>query len=373
MQLSDIAKVLVFVISFTMFCYQLNTATNNLIEPPKVISIYERNVEDDDIPLILICPTKQINHERLTELKYFGHLDAILYGKTYCQGYISCTTWGAHFNLTFSQVLAEVHDLDKVGSVNTYGTTDNLVFIPRYGMCKEISHFDITQEMFLDHTNADMARILVTDRNYRSYFMIDLASHIGTRVFMQTNKIHYINVQIQVKLYCKKDEKPMKENDFQKCVDDKIMEVFQQNNIDCVPPWLSMNNQCNQTYWDYYGDFELEFYTDYVSKVITLSNIKVEEECRQSCKEITYLVSEREVMDNENEDQSWAFISFNQKVVVTEKVPNYDMFQYIIDVGSSLGLWLGLSVFGLHDMVVMALKFFKTRCNVKRFRFAVFK
>ena len=101
-----------------------------------------------------------------------------------------------------------------------------------------------------------------------------------------------------------------------------------------------------------------------------MSNIRFEEECRQSCKETTYIVNEKGA---KNHYVSQASVTFNQKVLVTEKVANYDMFKYIIDVGSSLGLWLGLSILGLHDLVVMTVQFVKNTFIIKKIKSAVTK
>ena len=76
-----------------------------------------------------------------------------------------------------------------------------------------------------------------------------------------------------------------------------------------------------------------------------LRNIKFEEDCRKTCRRKTYIVYDKEI--KEKHIMREAHISFHPKVLVTERVANYDMFKYIIDVGSSLGLWLGLSVLGL--------------------------
>ena len=70
MDLLKIFKCLVFIISFVMFCYQLNIATVNLMDPPTVLSQHERDITDDDIPLIAVCPTNQTNLTRLRELGY---------------------------------------------------------------------------------------------------------------------------------------------------------------------------------------------------------------------------------------------------------------------------------------------------------------
>ena len=42
----------------------------------------------------------------------------------------------------------------------------------------------------------------------------------------------------------------------------------------------------------------------------------------------------------------------------------YDMFHFIVDAGSSLGLWLGLSALGIYDLIIelydmVKKKFFK--------------
>ena len=100
------------------------------------------------------------------------------------------------------------------------------------------------------------------------------------------------------------------------------------------------------------------------------SNIRFEEECRHSCKVNTYIITEN---DSKKHAFSKSYLTFNQKVLVTEKVPNYDVFKYIIDVGSSLGLWLGLSVLGLHDLVVWAVQFVNNSFIIKKIRSAVTK
>ena len=91
-------------------------------------------------------------------------------------------------------------------------------------------------------------RVLLTDINYRSYFMLDLASHVASKIFMKPKTMHFINVKIQEKNTCRNEEKPMSQAKFKYCVEIKIQNEFEQNNVSCVPPWLSNNNQCNQTY-----------------------------------------------------------------------------------------------------------------------------
>ena len=195
---------------------------------------------------------------------------------------------------------------------------------------------------------------------------------LEVKVFLKPDTEHFINIKIQERNHCNMDENPMSVKEFKKCVNDKIQNEFEKNNISCIPPWLSENNQCDQLYPDdFYGNFWYDFYLNYRSRVGIFRNIRIEDDCRQSCKETTYIVEEEGA--SVGSGSSYAIITFNQKVVVTEKVPNYDMFKFIIDVGSSLGLWLGLSVLGLHDLVVWAVKFVMNSFIIKKIRSAATK
>ena len=51
-------------------------------------------------------------------------------------------------------------------------------------------------------------------------------------------------------------------------------------------------------------------------------------------------------------DAHWALIklAFNEDGSVTKKVFSYTPFQFIVDIGSSLGLWICLSVLELFDL-----------------------
>ncbi len=373
MDLVRIFKFFVFIISFVMFCYQLNIATINLMDPPTVLSQYERDATEDDMPLVTFCPTNQIDSTRMRELGYFSY-DFILMGYAKCSKSTFCTSWGAHANLSFDELINHVFDLKKVNGLEIRGGKfkAGTVFLPGYGLCKETSLPNYTKEVSLLHYNPEDARVFITDRNYRSFFMPDVTSHIGSKIFLKPDTEHYINVKIQKRHTCKNEEKVMSQENFKKCVTDRILNEFQQNNITCVPPWLSDKRKCDLTYpTEIYDKFKNDFLKKYIQKVGIFRNIWVEDECRQSCKESSYIVEgdDSKIVSYGN----IAYLTFDQKVIVTERVPNYDMFKYIIDVGSSLGLWLGLSVLGLHDLVVWAVQFINNSFIFKKIRSAVTK
>ena len=61
------------------------------------------------------------------------------------------------------------------------------------------------------------------------------------------------------------------------------------------------------------------------------------------------------------------YFTFEEEVVHRQKYLAYGSYEFLIDVGSSLGLWLGLSVFGIVDLgVEMAL--LVKEIHMKRFK-----
>ena len=376
MEISKILKMIVFIISFVMFCYQLNTATQNLMDPQTVLSQYERDAIVDDMPLITICPTNQINLTKISQLKY-DDLENMLLGDTECYGTTECTSWGAHLNFTFDNIKKQIFAFDRVDKINISTEEDvdikaSVVFLPSYRFCKEVL-LPLTHGIEISYLYPEDSRVSITDRDYKSFFMPDLKSHVGNTILMKPKTDYLIDVRIEVRSYCHNAQKPMSQFEYKKCVDKKLQKTFEQHNITCLPPWLSSGNQCNQTYsYDFYGEFAVDFYKDFFYKVDMFSNTRFEEECQQSCKETKYVVNlkgEKSISLN----LSYAYVNFNQKVVVTEKVPNYDLFKYIIDVGSSMGLWLGLSVFGLYDLIYKAVEIIKDSFIIKKIRYAITK
>ena len=196
MKILKYVKIVVFVISCIMFCHQMIIATNNLIDPPTVDSTYVRNITDDDMPLITVCPAKQINYTMLDDLEYHN----VLTGWAWCNETTRCYSWVAHLNLMFDELTRQVYDWENYHIFGRDGEyfKDSLVFLPSYGFCKENFKLNATKELHLDYYYPVDARVFITDRNYRSYFMPDLSSHSGILFLMQNYINHYVNVKIQI-------------------------------------------------------------------------------------------------------------------------------------------------------------------------------
>ena len=114
--------------------------------------------------------------------------------------------------------------------------------------------------------------------------------------------------------------------------------------MNCIPPWLSPINQCysnftSNTTRDYIdGNFRKQFFDPQDNFKPTVAM----ERCKPPCRIITNTV--RYLGDKESLDLKTKFtIRFEQLIRVEKKVLAYTFFNFVIDGGSSLGLWLGLS------------------------------
>ncbi len=117
---------------------------------------------------------------------------------------------------------------------------------------------------------------------------------------------------------------------------------------------MSPNNPCNEIYPD-------NFEALYIDIIYGLKKKK----CKKYCSSTTATVQEGEKFETEHYNQEIQ-ITFNNRVKVTETVFNYSPFEFIIDVGSSVGLWLGLSVLGLYDLLVLAVQYVQSKAFFRK-------
>ena len=79
---------------------------------------------------------------------------------------------------------------------------------------------------------------------------------------------------------------------------------------------------------------------------------KAENQCKKPCKQQRISVSLRDQTPSSMLNSSVISIFFNPDVKVLKEEPSYNWFNFIVDVGSSLGTWVGISAITLIDFVV---------------------
>ena len=135
--------------------------------------------------------------------------------------------------------------------------------------------------------------------------------------------------------------------------------------MNCIPPWLSSHHQCNQNITTYNTTDHIStmIQTRFIKKKVFRKLTEVQTKCQNPCKKIVNKVSL--LYDEVSPQDTDIVFSFKQTVRVEKKVVVYSWFNFIVDVGSSLGLWLGLSALGITDLAIQAFLLTKQWLSVK--------
>ena len=126
--------------------------------------------------------------------------------------------------------------------------------------------------------------------------------------------------------------------------------------LGCIPPWMSQLYNEPVCYHDV--EFNNETQAKYVKaqmalivKYIMLNYVDVlnfEGECKLPCTQIHFSVQRTRYFDFKNSNV--LIMKFDDSVKILEERNDYDLFALMVEVGSSLGLWIGLSAIGLFDL-----------------------
>ena len=132
--------------------------------------------------------------------------------------------------------------------------------------------------------------------------------------------------------------------------------------INCAPPWLSQKDQCdantNVTEKNYAEFFDKTWYVANGINTMDTDIYLGKDNCPKPC-----TTQKSIVMFNEKDknvfNQTYLTLIFDNEVVHTTKQLGYGPSEFLIDMGSSLGLWFGLSVFGITDLGISATQYMK--------------
>ena len=127
--------------------------------------------------------------------------------------------------------------------------------------------------------------------------------------------------------------------------------------LGCRPPWLSAPDAPEMCQ----GQIPVtpNQHNDWLSNITILqmkylvSGKAHSENCTKPCKGL-FAYSKVVRIEKDNTNASITYLKFNKEVKITKYVRTYGLFELVVDVGSSLGLWIGLSAVGLFDLVLDA-------------------
>ncbi len=311
----------------------------------------ETNIINVRQPMMYLCPSVQYNISNMQKLGY-AHKFALVYGMSSNKTFQR--TWGAHFNKTWEQMIRDTLNMSPeefIENTDLDGdTTLQMKIYPKFGFCYEVHYILEDNLLTLPGTGTtpfqEGMTIFLTDRHTKSYYRLDSSTQTGAVIYIDRNTSYTYTVDIEMH--------DLKENgncnfdlnySYEKCVDDYVTNDLK-TRLGCIPPLLSNHDHCGFVSKEKFSN--LTYYIkSYAKRYMINVPTKAEEMCLKPCLQQKIHVI---LKDQETSPGSWATFAFNPNVKVLTEQANYNWFNFIVDIGSSLGTWAGLSAISLIDI-----------------------
>ena len=362
----QILKFLIFLMSSIMFFIQLKNSLHKLINP--VVADTTKTIDRSKIPLpiITICPSFQIKEAKVKELGYESFVDMFHGLKTVDN--VTHVTWkyndtlntfsklldfSLNYTTNYSQIGLHINEIaDGIQRKDKY--TDQLkrkFYVGFWGYCWELEHYDISKIIEVHAIPGRHYEVFVTMKEENIFFALNTDSHSGNLLLTDKNLQTWFDIKISKYSHAdprNKDQCKTYTNEmFEKCIDEKIQSKVKPI-LGCNPTWLSVQDQCKELNITM-KQKDVNIYREFIIPIIFRNNL-VTQLCSKPCIQFNFDAKTKTIFTDMNHS---IMLSFHQDVHYTKKYLTYDFSFFLIDMGSSLGLWFGLSVFGLTDLCIL--------------------
>ena len=234
----------------------------------------------------------------------------------------------------------------------------NSTFYALFGYCWQISNYELQSELrFIVREGNLKLNIFLTDSLIVSTLGLDFSQHRGMDIVVDGNS--YQSYFIELEKYSNYNPKKPNEcreytkNEYQTCVDKAINKLLTDNfseSLLCNPTWLGIKNACPDMNWKNLKTLnstkkkELEKMLMYIMKM-ELEELKTL--CKPPC-----TVTRANIRTGRSRNylgignMTGVTFLFDKTVKQSQAMIGYDFSNFLVDLGSSVGLWFGISVIG---------------------------
>ena len=362
MQPLKVCRSLLQVAAFALLLWQMGNAVAKFISNPTVTSTSYKNIESITPPLITICQTGQYDWGRGEELGYTNRRDFLKGVSSKNKG----TTWGGKDNRTFHESIRLLFKAETK-NIHVHETVKKEErFIIPHGHCLDLHNMSMKQGV------GPITRVQIEEGKYRLYitdpamglhYKISEPSMVGDIIQLDThfnkstiyNMFYLIEIEQTVLNPAKSGEECSyynEDNSFKSYAECIYSEHFNKlfPELGCNIPWMSHKDNCqgliNSTYRE-----ETDKYLD---DIIYYSNMALNlpsTSCKVPCVQLRATSKFLSTIETKNGNNTF-LLHFDPTIKVRESISQYNGFDLTVEVGSALGLWLGLSAIGLFDYMI---------------------
>ena len=294
-------------------------------------------------------------------------------------GYPKTLSWIGNTSMSWTQVQSMLYFNSKLGVEirnKDGGEVREIVMLP-YSQCVEIVNFTD----FLDIQSDSTAMLIFTDPYRQPQHRIGRNILKGEKLtlgLMGSNRSSSLYYRLTIKQIKRVPEKSGCKNyeesyEYIKCIDTHMKRNLM-DMIGCIPPWLvtdpdndkicpnimemdstEKTKEIQTKLYDFLAEIKLQ------KSFITLESGSA---CIEPCSKI-YVYAEPGYESTGDFAKNYIRFLFEDVAEIHEDTNNYDGFNLIVDIGSSMGLWTGVSVLAIYDLTIMFANNKKMKVTVK--------
>ena len=355
---ATLLKKVVLVVALTFFLIQMIAALQKYLNPPVISSPGVISLESLGRPvLVSLCKNSQFDYAKAQDLAYNS-----------ATGFLTGTVDSDHMSWSgptgtqnFQELLNTLYTSSTENVKFRRNDNDTVTkFLLPVGVCKILQVYPTSKQDVEIEAKDGLYTITVSDPAYSSNFQLSDHLMTGDKILSKPestegNKIYSsYHIQLTETITDTKDgsctEYPNENyHSYLDCVDqemeEKVLPV-----IDCMIPWMSSNNQCTGPIRKLPAHQDLYKWLEAFIRSAWKLQGHLSENCLPPCSILSAHSTFLRAYTRTTLTQDVVGLYFDVQVRVERRLPIYGFPDLLVEVGSSLGLWLGISVVGLFDI-----------------------
>ena len=367
-------RILFQTFAFSIFIFQMQNSVTKYFQRPKTQVQSVVDYENMAKPIIYVCQDRQLN---VTKAKEFGYMTF----EDFTSGFLNVSnqfSWrGQYKNSTFRQLQDVLFEADysstifkaetnavKAHSMEYNGIRTESIYFGSDGFCTKLNKVEKT--MFISSIKRSLFFIVdpAKDNRVKISAMDNAKGFFGpiddTYFRYQSYRIHFSlhDSHIYEGKTCTSYENY--HSSYGECFENEMAKVLLEW-YGCLPPWFPTNTSqiCEQDMAIKNSSLEFKgFIQEEIYNLLNGMKQRANTVCLPPCLTMSAKLTKLVYSENMVEYGSVDLEVNDVGITVYTDVLAYDMFSLVVDLGSALGLWLGLSALSIFDSLI---EFY--RCN----------
>ena len=355
------------IFSLAVFMYQAVTFLQRYHESPTVITTSQKIWDESYRPRIMVCDHRFFNVSRSRELGYEWYT-SLLSGEV--NGFDNSISWQGKYNSTWSELESDILNITNINTkhIEFYKQNKEKIIMLKhfqpFTVCYEI--VDFSQILYIG-LKRDASIYLIDPQRFTNHRLNTLSmkgDNIAIPEIIKSSQSTSLLASVTTTALEKRTDSGNCKNypsasGYSECIENAYIKLFKKV-LGCVPPWFRQERNVSSIVCTKQIDFKdrktaakakalLDSIATDTSFMIDSKNES--EWCMPPCKQLIYNV---QIVRNAKATyvQNWAQFKFTDVMSIEHETNGYDTFRLIIEIGSSLGLWLGLCIIGIFDIII---------------------